>query len=342
MYSYVGKASLCLRKGVIKMNAKKMIVLPLAVMALVSCETNSSVGSYEMKWVTPTSTPALAFFDQGDNANWVSSSVPRNVVIPAFGTATYDAIVFDGVSGLNVIKSNGYDWKLADWISGGNFYVVSTKHTAKTDFAAGQTVTGFIKTGNAARTFLKLSKDKWNWDYEDSDLTFLGGVADVQAAMLSNADSSDYWIVADPIYTAVKGALAAKGVALNQISDLQADFKDAYDVETIPAAALFVRGATYESHKDAVDSFLSETQSRVDVSIDDPDKVIEALHAYGNDDKVFSRFGFTPSMVTTMQGDDANKFAMLKRGVITDDKAFANGFASVILGSTFDDSYFLS
>ena len=33
---------------------------------------------------------------------------------------------------------------------------------------------------------------------------------------------------------------------------------------------------------------------------------------------------------------------MLKTGEVTDVKAFANGFASVILGSTFDDSFFLS
>lgn len=325
------------------MKSKSIVLLPLAALMLAACgASSSSADNYEMKWVTPTSTPALAFYDQGKNDNWVSSSSPATVVIPAFASGTYDAIVFDGVSGLNVIKKNSYGYKMASWISGGNFYLVSTKHTAKTDFAAGQTVTGFVKSGNAAQTFLKLSKDKWNWNYADTDLNFLEGVDKVQAAMLSNSDSRDYWIVADPIYTAVKAALAKKSVTLNLISDLQADFKSSYNVATIPAAALFVKSSTYSEHKDAVDAFVSETSARVDDSIDNLAKVTDAITAYGTDEEAKTRFGFTAATVTAMQGNAANKFAMLHSGVVSSAKSFANAFASVILGSTFDDSYFLS
>ena len=338
------------------MNNKKtsMILLPLAALALSACvETSSSKENsstseasssdgYDLKWVTPTSTPALAFYDQGNNVNWVSSSSPATVVVPAFGAGTFDAIVFDGVSGLNLIKKNNYDYKMASWISGGNFYVVSTKHTSKTEFAAGQTITGFVKAGNAAQTFLKLSKDQWGWNYADSDIEFLEGVAQIQSAILSNDQARDYWIIADPIYTAVKAALAEKQVTLHVISDLQADFKTAYGLGTIPAAALFVKGSAYAAHQGVFDRFVSETQARVDDSVEDVEKVVSAIAAYGDDTAAKERFGFTSAMVTANQGNGANKFAMLKTGEVTDVKAFANGFASVILGSTFDDSFFVS
>jgi hypothetical protein len=326
-------------------NKKTLLLIPFATLALAACaQTTSSVKAddYAIKWITPTSTPALAFYDQGKNENWVSSSTPGAVVPPAFGTATYDAIVFDGVSGLNLVKKNNWGWKMAKWISGGNFYVVSTLHTAKTDFAAGQTITGFVETGNAAQTFLKLSKEKWNWTYDDSQVLFLDGVDKVSSTLLSNPDSRDYWIVADPIYTNVKAALAKNGKTLNVISDLQADWKAAYNAGTIPAAALFVRSTSYDAHKEVFDKFLAETQTRVDASIDKVADVAKVVADYGTDDEAKARFGFTSSIVTAMQGNGANKFAMIKSGEVTSVKAFANGFASIILGSTFADSYFLS
>lgn len=327
------------------MNDKKtsIMLLPLAVLALAACGVQSSSSdTYDLEWVTPTSTPALAFYDQGNNPNWVSSSSPASVVVPAFGAGTFDAIVFDGVSGLNLIKKNQYDYKMASWISGGNFFVVSTKHASKTEFAAGQTITGFVKAGNASQTFLKLSKDQWGWDYADSDIEFLEGVAQIQSALLSNDQARDYWIIADPVYSSVKAALAGKGVTLNLISDLQADFESAYSLGTIPAAALFVKGSAYEAHQGVFDRFLAETQARVDDSVDDVAKVVSAIDAYGDETAAKQRFGFSSAMITANQGNGANKFAMLKTGEVTDVKAFANGFASLVLGSTFDDSFFLS
>lgn len=145
---------------------KTILILPFAFLALVSC--GSSVGSssddYAVKFVTPIGAPTLAFYDQGNNANWVSSSDPSNVVLPAFGTDNYDAIVFDGTTGLNVIKKNSFNYKLAQWVSGGNFYVVSTKHKASDAFEAGSFIDGFVKTGNASQSFLKLASEKWLWN----------------------------------------------------------------------------------------------------------------------------------------------------------------------------------
>src|SRR5574344_1002734 len=151
------------------MNKHSFLMIPLAACALASCSisysadsssspkassspassssaavssssSSSSVSSSDVKWVSPVGAPALAFYDQGSNANWVSSANPTTDVVPAFATNNVDAIVFDGVSGLNIIAHSSYNYQLASWISGGNFYLVSTKHAALTEFAEGQTI----------------------------------------------------------------------------------------------------------------------------------------------------------------------------------------------------------
>ncbi|MCH3908770.1 MAG: hypothetical protein LKF75_01045 [Bacilli bacterium] len=328
------------------MNKKTMLFAPLALLALASCSGGSSSSeaatseepAYQVKWVTPTGTPTLAFYNQGSNANWVSSSTPSTVVVPSFQTNNYDAIVFDGVSGLNVINKTGANYKLAKWISGGNFYVVSTTHTSTDSFATGETIMSFVQTGNASRSFLKLSKDVWNWNYADTDITYQTGVAGVAQSILQNGGNTDYYVVAEPVLTSLKSKL---GDNLHVIYDLQSEWKKAYNQETIPAAALFINNDSYSAHKDSLDTFISDTQKRMDTAISTPSTIKASLDAYGNDAAVQNRFGFTSSLAVSLQSSNKNDFGLLKSGVITDNKAFANDFNVTLGGTAFSDSLFL-
>jgi hypothetical protein len=294
-----------------------------------------------LKWITPTGAPTLAFYDQGNNANWVSSSSPATAVVPAFATNDYDMIVYDGTAGLASISSNNYNYRLAQWVSGGNFYVVSTKHTAITDFQAGQTIDGFVKTGNAAKSFLKLSKDVWSWNYSDTEISFETGVAQVKTNLVSNPSGHDYYLIAQPVLAAAKAALAAQtpAVTLNVVANLQSEWKKAYQQATIPAAALFVNNASYAEKKDKIDAFLKQTQARQDESISSIDKVVSALDAYGDSTAATTRFGFTSTLVKALQ--PTNQFGILKTGDISDNKAFANDFQTTLGSNAFADSLFL-
>jgi hypothetical protein len=306
------------------------------------CPTSSNgVDVSDLKWVSPTGAPTLAFYNQGNNANWVSSSSPATAVVPAFATSSYDMIVFDGTSGLTTVAKNSYNYQLAQWISGGNFYVVSTKHTAISDFQAGQTIDGFVKTGNAAQSFLKLSKDVWNWNYADTEISFETGVAQVKTNLTSNPSGHDYYIIAQPVLAAAKAALAAQtpAVTLNVVANLQTEWKKAYNQTTIPAAALFVNKASYETKKDKIDAFLAQTQIRQDEAVSSIDKVAGALNSYGDENAVMNRFGFTSALVKALQPSD--QFGILKTGDIADKKAFANDFETTLGGSAFADSLFL-
>jgi hypothetical protein len=334
----------------LNMNKHSFLLIPLAATALVACgnpaassalSSSAPASSKDVHFVSPVGSPALAFYDQGANANWVSTGSPETVVVPAFATDDYDAIVFDGVSGLNVIKAKSYNYQLASWISGGTFYLVSAKHASLSEYQPGQTIDSFVKNGNASKAFMKLAKDKWNWSYADSDLTFETGVSLVGSNLTANPASYDYFVIAEPVLTAARAALAKQTpvVTLSVVADLQSEWKAAYNQSSIPAAALFVNKTSYAAKKGAIDAFIQETQSRQDDAVTNVSKVTAALDAYGAEADQKSRFGFTSTLVTALQ--KANKFDLFKTGDITDKKAFANDFNVTLGGAAFADSLFL-
>lgn len=307
-----------------------------------SSSSSSSSLSANVKWVSPVGAPALAFYDQGNNANWVSTANPQTGVLPAFGTDNYDAIVFDGVAGLNVIAKSSYNYQLASWVSGGNFYLVSTKHSALTDFAVGQTIDSFVQTGNASKAFVQLAKKVWNWGYADAtDITFETGVSVVGSNLIANPSAHDYYVIAEPVLTSAKAALAKQtpAVTLNVVANLQDEWKKAYNQASIPAAALFVNKTSYATKKGAIDAFLNETQTRQDDAISKVSQVASAVSAYGDETAQKERFGFSSTLVSALQ--PSNKFGIFKTGDITDNKAFANGFTGVFGSVAFADSLFL-
>jgi hypothetical protein len=331
------------------MNKRSFLILPLAAAALASCGNPSSstlssasvVSSKDVKWVTPVGAPALAFYDQGANTNWVSSDSPATVVVPALATDNYDAVVFDGISGLNIIAKNSYNYQLAQWISGGNFYLVSAKHTSLSEYAAGQTIDGFVKGGNADRAFAKLAKEKWGWTYADTDYHTENGVSIVGTNLIGNPASYDYFVIAEPVLTSAKAAIAKQtpAVTLTVLANLQTEWSKAYNQTTIPAAALFVNKTSYSQKKGAIDLFLKETQARQDEAAANSSKITTALTAYGDETTQKGRFGFTSTLVNALQKE--NKFSIFKTGDVTDKKAFANGFNSVFGAAAFADSLFL-
>ena len=88
---------------------KIFLLIPVMMLALSGCNTNQSQSNkevYDVKWVTPVGAPTLAFYDQGENENWLSTDSPADVIPGAFVASNYDAIVFDGLTGLNLIKKN--------------------------------------------------------------------------------------------------------------------------------------------------------------------------------------------------------------------------------------------
>ena len=341
---------------------KQLLTIIIAAGLLASCGTNpvesskevsAPVTSESVTWVSPTGSPTLAFYDQGENDKWLSTATPESVIPSAFASASYDAIVFDGVSGLTMIKNMNRAYKLAKWINEGSFYVVSTKHTAQEAVTAGSkpSVNAFVSTGNASKAFRDLAKNKWNWgeygDGTDPDaaITYEKGVADVRTHLLgSDPDAFDYYVVAEPVLTAVQAQYKQQNKTLNVIYNIQTEFAAAHDGAKVPAAAIFVSNAAYETKKAEIDTWLSETQTRIDNVKSNASVAVDAVKAYedkGGDSQ--ARFGVPSTMINLQQVVGQNKLAYLAASDVTDKAAVANGF-NAALGAplTFDASCFLS
>ncbi len=294
-----------------------------------------------VKLLTPVGIPTLAFYDQGENTNWTSTGDPSNVIAPAWGNDNYDAIVFDGINGLNVAKKKGDKYVLARWISGGTFYVVSTKHDSVEDMTKDSLIYGFNETGVGSQVFRSLAASEWDIDQFNA-ITYAGGVAQVLSALTNTPETYDFYILSQPQLLNAQTALGNKGIELNIISDLQADWAEAHDGCFVPAAALFVNKKAYSEKKDVMDAFLAEVDERIETAVDNPQTAVDALTDYASKhDDAQTRFGYAPSLVASLQADGKNGFNLQKDGEI-DPLKTTNEFQTAIGGAAFDATSFLN
>lgn len=344
-------------------------LLPLfSSLLLASCGTtpesvdssaSSSLDTIEtVSFATPTGAPTLAFYDQADNPDWFSSSQPASQILPLFSNNNYDAVVFDGSQALTNISANSRDYSLAKWISSGAFYVVSTKHDADYVPTSKPRVYAFMPQGNISKAFRALAKDAWNWgEYgseSDEYVTYGAAVSDVQAALAAmvkaqsvEADTYDYYLIADPAYSAILAQFKKAGLTLHSVYDMNAEFQKKYSCD-IPAAAIFVSNANYANKKASIDAWLSGVQNAMDVVATDLDPVIEAVKALDGEDGSNAQFGVSSSALTLVKnraGKDGNPFRYHKTGELdtaAKNAAFANNFQTAIGAKVFAESLFLA
>lgn len=131
-------------------NTKSLFVLAFASL-LFSCGGEKKI-SYELSWLSPTGSPTLAFYSEAENSNWVSTSTPAALIPAAFASASYDAIVFDGITGLNLIEKQQRAYRLASWINEGSFYLVSAKYDkdGAKNLENRPTIDAFVASGTAS------------------------------------------------------------------------------------------------------------------------------------------------------------------------------------------------
>lgn len=320
---------------------KKIILLiPVMMLALSGCNTNQSSSdkkNYDVKWVTPVGAPTLAFYDQGENENWLSTDSPANVIPGAFVGNNYDAIVFDGLTGLNLINKNSSQshYALARWINQLSFYLVSTTHTAEEAISVDAKIDAFVQTGTASQALRRLASDSVKgWAIgELTNVTYEDGVNKVQANLTSSDNAFDYYLLAEPVYTLTKAALAKKGVTLNTIKDLQNEWYNAYGAY-IPSAGLFINTDSLNAHPDEMKAFINALDSRVDDLVDNPTKAKDALLAFESkkDGNVQKQFGIGLPIVNQLDVLQAtNKLGFMKDPqTATSNMNYANRFAAAL------------
>ena len=329
---------------------KIFLLIPVMMLALSGCNTNQNSSNnkenYDIKWVTPVGAPTLAFYDQGENENWLSTDSPADVIPGAFVANNYDAIVFDGLTGLNLINKNSSKshYALARWINQLSFYLVSTTHTAEEAITVDAKIDAFVQTGAASQALRRLASDSIKgWAIgELTNVTYEDGVNKVQANLTSSDTAFDYYLLAEPVYTLTKAALAKKGVTLNTIKDLQNEWYNAYGAY-IPSAGLFINTDSLNDHPDEMKAFINALDSRIDDLVDNPIKAKDALLAFESkkDGNVQKQFGIGLPIVNQLDVLQAtNKLGFMKDPqTVTSNMNYANRFAGALQGESCEPVY---
>jgi len=338
------------------MNKHSLTLLPLAACLLASCgpsssqpdsvssNSTSSEDKYEITTISPAGAPTLGFYDQGANASFQTDSTPSNVG-KQFLTNTYDAVIFDSINALKTISSKQAPFKLARFITGGNFYVVSY---GKDPSAVPTKESTFVSFGEGLlpdTVMNKLVADYEGWkQWEMPSVTYLAGVSDVMAALL--AHQYDYYFIAQPALFGAKSQLGADASKVNVVANVRAAWSDFSGQSSLPQAGLFIRNTISANHPLAVEAYLNKLDSRLTVSIDDPSSAKAAMDAWNSDPtSQQAKFGFASSVAYNVQKDGANGFGMVKPGSLgSTNLAFLNSFVDLLASpsySHFDSSLFL-
>lgn len=314
-----------------------------------SSEIKGEIDTSKVTLITPIGIPTLAFYDLGDEDDrWFSTSSPSDFIPAAFSSGQYDFIVFDGIKGLANVTNNKRDYALARWISGGTYYLVSTKYDSPEDLGIDKTIDSFVQNGVANQAFMNLAEGHWGIEglSESGLVKYESGVEMVAQNLISSPEAYDFYLVAQPALTNAKAQLSAKGVELNIIYNLQDEWKEAHGEDaTIPAAGLFVNKTAYGENKDVMDAFIAETEERMANAVENPELAVEALTAYealdpNSDSDCSARFGFTPALVSMLQKDGANQFNI--QSEYADPMEVANAFQQIVGGAEYPESSFLS
>ncbi|MDD3207649.1 MAG: hypothetical protein GX816_00435 [Erysipelotrichia bacterium] len=312
----------------------KSIILPLVALTLSSCANTPE--NITIRAISPAGAPALAFYDQGDNDNFVTNSAPSNV-LAEFQTNYYNAIIFDSINALKSIKNNNLDFKLAKIITGGNFYLVSI------DKEEGQMPTSedkVVSFGEGLIPDLVYGELSEYWEIDNTPY-YVPSVSEALGVLKTgkfSGEDVDFVFIAQPaLNIAMNDQTATTYGKVKVVKNIRAEWQEMTGQTAIPQAGLFVRTSQYDLNPDAFVDYVDEMVERIDVAIDNPALAKEAMDAFGDVQAQAARFGFNSNIMLTTQSNGANGFGLV-RGTESVD---VNEFLETLGLDQFDDSYFL-
>ncbi len=315
---------------------KKIIPFVLAAGLLVSC--NQSHTKLEtVSVVSPLGAPSVAFYDQGSSEKWTSENA-ANLPGRLKGN-DFDAVVFDSITGLSLIKKDNLDFALAKVITGGNFHLIGINTAEKpTDESR---IVAFQQDKVPDKVFKKLAKERWGLtdamhvEYVPTD------VKDTAAVLKSgkyNAQPVDYVLSAEPVISKISKQ-TLPGVTLTEIYDLRAEWKLFSGQDAIVQAGVFVRKSSISSKKDSLSDFMRKLEARVEDLTKTGENAANAMHTFSEDETLQeNRFGINESLVKELQNEGRNRLGFVDPKANID----VNAFLTALGQGTFTDDYFVT
>jgi len=215
---------------------KKVVVILLALILCACSSTANEVEEKQFKIIVPKGSAALSLvFAEGD----ITFVDGTDAISAAFlnPSAEYDVIIAPLNLGAKIITESNSPYRLYAVITWGNLYFVENVNAENDEIALfGE---GAVPQ-KIVNTVLDLPEDK---------IIYYPNVTEAQVALLSG--KVKYALLAEPAYTATLLKAQEAGMELNLVYDLQEEWASVKGVDNYPQAAVFVKEASFEEHKEA-------------------------------------------------------------------------------------------
>lgn len=253
----------------------------------INISSNSSSSSVDfkkdtnLKMITPTGAPTLAFLNYLHDESYETNTTPANI-IASMNAGTYDIVVVDTIGGMNAI-SKGAEYKMAATLTFGNYFIYSTGNDDNGIMENGDTIISFGKSQTPDKLF--------NYLFEDIEVTeYVAGVADTSPVACSGAfaldnglTNVDYVFMAEPVMFAMMSnkdcATSGKG---SEYLNIQEEFAKKNPSSIISGAAVFVKNSTFVSKKNEVLDVLNNIKTNINEVTQNPLLAKERIETLGD------------------------------------------------------------
>ncbi len=236
----------------------KKVLFPLIfVITLLSCKREEAKID-TLKIASPNGAPSLSMLDlMYEDKDSVDILNDSETIKASLLNESYDLIVAPANLGAQMynVSSNYY---MVAGLTFGNLYLVS-----KTEFNTISDLSNFnfISFGKGTITDLVSS-----YVLEENNLalntSYLSSTSDSKAAFISSTESNEVYLVADPIYSALKSNFIDNSKPFYSIS-LTSEWNKITQVDGFLQAALFVKKDTYEKRLDLVNGYLEKIEESI-------------------------------------------------------------------------------
>lgn len=314
---------------------KNKLILPITLLGLTltSCNTGDNAIEDYMRVISPSGAPAIAFYNQGTSETFETNSTPSNV-LAQLNNDDYGMVVFDFYNGLNNLKKNNGDYKLAKILTGGNLYLVGIENDKTPE--PGDKIVSFGENLIPDLAFKKIYDEEIT-----KNVSYVNGVSDAQAVLASGmyqGEKVDYVLIAQPaLFATMNNKEVPTYGKLNVVASIKDEWFKKTGQAAIPQAGLFVHNDYYVNHKEYFDEQFALIDERIETAIDDPLTVKKVMDEQISDLTEQQKiFGFNSNVAYNVQNskDTPNGFALVRPEEEIDLNAF---FDAIGVDQNFDD-----
>lgn len=278
---------------------KKFILLLATLLTLVSCDTENTE---QLKIVTPTGAPAIAFYTETKNEFFETNSVPSNIVAMMTSNSDKDVVVIDTISGIKAIN-NGAPYKIAASITLGNFFIVSTGTNANIE-------------SNDYNGKIILFGQKQTPDYMfhylygnslDEKIEFVTNVQDAGKCLAAGKNPYtgspvDFVFIAQPVLFKILSNQTAPTYGKAFIyQNIQTAYKEKTNGLNIIQASVFIKDDT---NKRTAQDFLKNLEKNIKIGIETPEIIKDSMNQISPEEST-SLFGIDSETVyNVMKNND--------------------------------------